>query len=231
MKQILSALLLMLASVLVTISSADARPTYFLEMTRQFEVPEGTPVHECIVCHLNYTGTGTRNPFGFSVQQHLYTGKSIHDALTLVASLDSDNDGYTNDEELRVYLTQPGFSCDNFEDARGEPLDFDASVTPGVATCREPVEIEVLPTTAGFVTDAGTTDTFTIDIWNLGYSADLTITDLPDGPGVETVVASGWGRGAAPGVGDPRSRRGRADGGDGRSGDAPVRGGDRALCG
>ena len=178
MKQILSALLVMLASVLATTSPADARPTYFQEMKSYFAVSDNTPVDECIVCHLNYTGTGTRNPFGLSVQQYLYTGRSIQDALPLVAGLDSDNDGYTNDDELRIYLTQPGFSCDNFEDARGEPLDFDASVTPGVATCRAPVEIEVLPTTAGFVTDAGTTDTFTVEIWNLGYSADLTITDL-----------------------------------------------------
>ena len=178
MKQIASVLLLALVALLVPLSAADARPTYFLAMKSYFAVPDGSTVDGCIVCHLNYEGTGTRNPFGYLVQQYLYTGKSIQETLPLVAGLDSDNDGYINDDELRIYLTQPGFSCDNFEDARGEPLDFDSSVTPAVATCRAPVEIEALPSSAGFVTDAGTSDTFTIEVWNLGYSDDLTITDL-----------------------------------------------------
>ena len=178
MKHLLTVVVLFVASLVTPLTTADARPTYFLAMKSYFAVPDNSNVDHCSVCHLNYEGTGTRNPFGMSVQQYLYTGKSIQETLPLVAGLDSDGDTYTNDEELRIYLTQPGFSCDNFEEARGEPLDFDAGVTPNVATCRAPVEIEVLPSTAGFVTDAGTTDTFTIDIWNLGYSTDLTITDL-----------------------------------------------------
>ena len=178
MRQSLAALALLTASLIAPLHQAEARPTYFLEMKSFFAVPDDSNVDHCSVCHVNYEGTGTRNPFGIAVQQQLYTGKSIQETLPLVASLDSDGDGYTNDDELRIYLTQPGFSCDNFEDARGEPLDFDAGVTPNVATCRAPTEIKVLPSSAGFVTDAGTTDALVIDIWNLGYSDDLTISDL-----------------------------------------------------
>ena len=102
MKQIASILLLALVALLVPLSTADARPTYFLAMKSYFAVPDDSPVDQCIVCHLNYEGTGTRNPFGFSVQQYLYTGKSIQETLPLVAGLDSDNDGYINDDELRI---------------------------------------------------------------------------------------------------------------------------------
>ena len=203
MKRLFAALVILTASLVAPLHEAEARPTYFLAMKSYFAVPDNSNVDHCSVCHLTYEGTGTRNPFGIAVQQYLYTGKSIQETLPLVASLDSDGDGYTNDDELRIYLTQPGFSCENFEDARGEPLDFDAGVTPNVATCRAPTEIEVLPSSAGFVTDASSTDFLVIDIWNLGYSDDLTITDLnlsdlnnatlslANGPALPIVLAPG----------------------------------------
>lgn len=178
----LQALLVAVAIVFSSSGDAIARPTYFQAMKAYFSVPDDSRVDACIVCHLQYTGTGARNPFGYSVQQYLYAGKSIQETLPLVAAIDSDGDGYTNEEELVTWLTLPGFDCSNFEEASSAPIDLDTYVTPGVATCRDPVEIDVEPPGAGFVTDAGETGTVAVTIWNLGYQDDLEISaiDLVD---------------------------------------------------
>lgn len=188
MKRILlHSLLLAIAIVCGSGADAMARPSYFQEAKSFFGVPDDSVLDACILCHLQFNGTGTRNPFGYSVQQYLYAGKSIQETLPLVAAIDSDGDGYTNEEEIVTWLTLPGFDCSNFEDARGAPIDLDTYVTPGVATCRDPIEIQVSPGSAGFVTDAGTTDSVTLTIWNLGYANDLEIS------AIELVDVSGSG--------------------------------------
>lgn len=179
MSRVLARILLLAnALFLLPAAAAEARPTYFQEMKTYFGVPDDSRVDGCIVCHLQYNGAGTRNRFGYSIQQYLYTGKSIQEALPLVADLDSDGDGYTNADELINWLTLPGFDCSNFEEASNAPLDLDTYVTPEVATCRDPIEIDVQPGTAGFVTDAGETDAVTMTIWNLGYENDLEISAI-----------------------------------------------------
>lgn len=178
MKSLLLRLCLALGLTLLAVGTAQARPTYFEAMKSHFAVIDESNLDTCLVCHMTSLGGGTRNPFGLNVQQYLYAGKSIQETLQLVEDLDSDNDGSTNVEELATFLTLPGFSCENFEEASGAPLQFDAWVTPGVATCRNPVEIAAVPSSAGFITESGATDTFTITIWNLGYQDTLTITDL-----------------------------------------------------
>ncbi|MFP6664369.1 MAG: hypothetical protein VCC00_09235 [Deltaproteobacteria bacterium] len=171
----LASLVVTFGMLLVGATSAQARPTYFQAMKTHFGIADDSNLDACYVCHLRYTGTSTRNPFGYAVQQYLYTGKSIQESLTLVEDLDSDGDGFTNIEELTIELTLPGFSCANFEDAVGAPLGFDSFVTPGIDTCRDPIEIHTAPSTFGFITDANTVDSLEVQIWNLGHEDPLVI--------------------------------------------------------
>ena len=71
MKQLLSALVLLTASLIAPLHEAEARPTYFLAMKSYFAVPDDSNVDHCSVCHVNYEGTGTRNPFGNLVHMYL----------------------------------------------------------------------------------------------------------------------------------------------------------------
>ena len=80
-----------------------------------------TGLYACGNCHLKWTGTGARNPFGSAVEQQLYVGKSITQALADIEPMDTDGDGFTNLDEIATYETLPGYSCDNFFLAAGRP--------------------------------------------------------------------------------------------------------------
>lgn len=78
-------------AVAILISFADARPH------RVTQYPNGS-IFQCSGCHINPNGGGTRNAFGKDVENHLSNGNVQWG--TELASLDSDNDGFTNGEEL-----------------------------------------------------------------------------------------------------------------------------------
>ena len=89
-------------------AAAPARPLYFENLTAMFGIQEGDRLHACGVCHERWKGTGPRNPFGTLVEQQLYVGKSIRDAITAVLPADADGDGTSNGDELTVFHTLPG---------------------------------------------------------------------------------------------------------------------------
>ncbi len=57
--------------------------------------------NHCGVCHYNFNGGGPRNPYGAAVEA---TNRSPAAILGL-GGLDSDGDGFTNDEEITDFLT------------------------------------------------------------------------------------------------------------------------------
>ena len=75
----LSAVALMLGLVLG--GRAEARPTYFEVFTARYGITPSDRTYACGNCHIRWTGTGARNPFGTAVEQQLYIGKSITQAL------------------------------------------------------------------------------------------------------------------------------------------------------
>src|SRR5262245_35183167 len=133
----------------------DARPQYFAAVTEHYGLVDGDELYACGICHRIWTGTGARNPFGRAVEDQLYLGKPILTVIADIASGDADGDGFTNDDELRVYRTLPGFSCSNFDLAIDPPSYFQSIITPAVPTCLEPKDVKVDPTTIDFVTEAG----------------------------------------------------------------------------
>ena len=80
----LTTLVLLLVAIPVS-----ASPEYSEQMT-------GPLQNDCTLCHINNAGGGDRNAFGkdFAQHNHIVEGALI--------SIDSDNDGYTNGEELEA---------------------------------------------------------------------------------------------------------------------------------
>ena len=90
-------LLALIGASLCFLSSitADARPH------RVNQIPNGA-VFSCLTCH-NSTAGGTRNLFGRTVEGSFLTGSGASANVvwnTLLASLDSDGDGFSNGREL-----------------------------------------------------------------------------------------------------------------------------------
>ena len=85
------ALALAIGLTLLAATPAAARPPYFDALTARYGFAEGDRLFACGVCHYKWEGTGARNPFGASVQQQLYVGKSSH----VDYFLDHDHRGHT----------------------------------------------------------------------------------------------------------------------------------------
>ena len=84
-----------------------------LAETRVGDLPSNDD--HCGMCHFRFSGGGPRNAYGQAVEG---TDLSV-EAILALGGLDSDGDGFTNDEELRgVFLntpTFPGLTSDNVE--------------------------------------------------------------------------------------------------------------------
>jgi hypothetical protein len=166
------------AGLVVTAAPVAARPTYFNTLTSTYGISPGDNLDACGVCHFRWTGTGPRNLYGSAVEQELYLGKSIAQALGDVEGADSDGDGFTNLEEIATFMTLPGYSCDNFHEAIGAPPDYHSYITPMVSSCLEPLDIRVSPTQVSFLTEIGATDSVAITIFNNGSVFPLAVGTL-----------------------------------------------------
>lgn len=163
--------------------SAEARPTYFEIFTTRYGIEPGDNLYACGVCHYKWTGTGGRNPFGNAVEQQLYVGKPITQALQDVEGGDADGDGFTNVDEIMNFMTLPGYSCTNFIDATGAPIGYDTYITPMVASCLEPLDIRVSPGTVSLLVRTGDTGTTTLRVFNNGSQFPLNISSYDLEPG------------------------------------------------
>lgn len=154
---------------------ALARPLYFDNLVAIYGFAPGDDLHACGVCHQKWEGTGGRNPYGLAVEQQLYLGKTIADAILAVEGDDTDGDGFSNVDELSVWGTLPGYSCSNYLLAINPPANFQSLITPGVASCLEPKDILVEPTIADFLAEVGKPATFSIAVRNNGTDFDLNV--------------------------------------------------------
>jgi hypothetical protein len=174
-KQFVGTFLLALGLTLGLAAQASARPTYFQVFTDRYGLTSADRTYACGNCHITWTGTGARNPFGNAVEQQLYIGKSINQALNDIEPMDTDNDGFTNLEEIATYKTLPGYSCDDFFLAQGAPIGYDTFITPLVPSCLEPIDIRIEPSSLSYITKAGTSDTLHVQVINNGSTDTITV--------------------------------------------------------
>lgn len=180
------------AATLAAAGIAEARPAYFEAFKTLYGIGDGDNLNACGVCHFRWTGTGARNPFGTSVEQQLYVGKSITQSLMDVEGLDSDGDTFSNGDEIMTYMTLPGYSCDTFFLAVSPPLGYDTYITPMVATCLDPLDIRVSPSSASIIETIGQMEIYDVTIFNNGSDDPVEVSNLellPTAPAALTVIA------------------------------------------
>ncbi len=159
------------------IDAAEARPNYFDALTTYYGIAPGANLDACGVCHFKWNGTGQRNPYGSTVEQQLYLGKSITQSLIDSELTDSDMDGFTNGDEIMIHETLPGYSCDNYFLAiDNPPVDYHTYCVPFVATCLVPIDIRLNTNIVGsFGVEVGTTEIYSIEIFNNGSTFPINV--------------------------------------------------------
>ena len=135
-------------------------------------------LYACGICHFNWTGTGARNPFGTAVEQQLYLGKSIDQALQDVEGGDTDGDGFTNVDELLTFMTLPGTRAPTSSTRSMRRSGYDTYITPMVASCLEPLDIRVSPSSISVIANANDTVTATVTVFNNGSQFPLNDREL-----------------------------------------------------
>jgi len=89
----------------------------------------GSRLDNCGLCHFNFSGGGLRTPYGEDYRNNSYS-------ITAIGSLDSDGDGFSNDQEAALStLTMPGISCTNADSALNAPGNLKTFVDPGNPSC------------------------------------------------------------------------------------------------
>jgi len=142
-RQIRLAGLVVLAALLIpTLSSArnPYRRAFFdrypgANTTTLDDVPSN--VGHCGVCHFDFDGGGTRNPYGLSIEVRLASGMSAAEAIADVENDDPENDGFTNLIEITDTInwsntpTFPGLKADNVANVVNvDPADLTGYLTP-----------------------------------------------------------------------------------------------------
>ena len=104
----------------------------------------GTDLDSCGMCHLDFRGGGTRNPYGAAVEANTAgTGISTDD-LVAVEGLFSDGDAVDNGGEIGTGFF-PGWDCDTFTTALGvPPANFADLVDPDNPGCGGVVPLSVI---------------------------------------------------------------------------------------
>lgn len=109
-KSTFAAIAAVVVSALVAVESANAFPGIRSEFFTAYPGATGTALdtltspnvpNHCGVCHYDFNGGGPRNPYGAAIEALGGGGQNAAGILTL-GGLDSDGDGFTNDEEIAV---------------------------------------------------------------------------------------------------------------------------------
>lgn len=111
----------------------------------------------CGVCHYDFNGGGTRNPYGPAIEAQggLNTEAGRSNAILNVRFQDSDADGYTSQTEITDYgysnvPTFPGLSAANTNLVRNAPLaEIAGYLTPTVAVDNQRPVVTVLFSNGG----------------------------------------------------------------------------------
>jgi len=91
-----------------------------------------TRIDSCGLCHVDFNGGGTRTSYGEDYRNNNYAAANI-------GILDSDGDGFTNDQEAAAStLTHPGYSCNEQFTVVNAPANIADFLDPANPGCIGP---------------------------------------------------------------------------------------------
>jgi hypothetical protein len=117
--------------------------------------------NHCGVCHFDFAGGGTRNPYGLGVEIGLNSGLNNSQAILAIENTDSDGDGYTNLVEITSTLfantpTFPGLTQLNKNSVSNIPVsEVEPYLTPSGGSDTTPPAVAVLSPNGGENLSAG----------------------------------------------------------------------------
>lgn len=171
----------LLAVTLVTAlflpSAAEARNPFRRAFFDRYPTANDTQLDDlpsnaghCGVCHFDFDGSATRNPYGLALEVRLAAGMSIDDAIIDIEFDDSDGDGFSNFVEITDISnwsntpTFPGMTEDNEDSAVNVDLsDLEGILTPSGGTDEVPPVVTVLSPAGG---EAWTPNTWEMVSWS-----------------------------------------------------------------
>jgi len=116
----------------------------------------------CGVCHFDFDGGGTRNPYGAGVEVGINNGLSSTEAILAIENDDSDLDGFVNLTEITDLAnfdntpTFPGLSGSNYTNASNIPLsEIEPYLVPSGGSDTTPPDVLVLDPNGGEALTAG----------------------------------------------------------------------------
>jgi len=150
----LTALLIVLVLPSLVLARNPFRNAFF----SRYPAADGTQLkvlpsnsNHCGVCHFDFNGGGTRNPYGLSLEVRLAGGMSIADAIADVEFLDADADGFSNFVEITDTVswsntpTFPGLKTSNLGSVVNvDPADLTPYLTPSGGSDTTPPVVTVL---------------------------------------------------------------------------------------
>ncbi len=154
-------------------SLAQARNPYRRAFFSRYPDADGTQLNtlpsnssHCGVCHFDFNGGGTRNPYGLSIEVRLAAGMSVDEAIADVEFLDADGDGFSNYVEITDTVnwsntpTFPGLKAANV----GNVLNVDQAdvlpyLTPSGSTDSIPPVVTLLSPLGGEAWTPGSSET------------------------------------------------------------------------
>ena len=134
--------------VLLIPAAAEARNPFRRAFFDRYPTAAGSSLDDlpsnaghCGVCHFDFDGSATRNPYGLGVEVGLAAGLSVEEAMAAIEFMDSDGDGFNNYIEITDITnwsntpTNPGLTDDNIVNVVNvDPADLVGLLTPSGGT-------------------------------------------------------------------------------------------------
>jgi hypothetical protein len=181
-----ASLLLLLLAV-----SAEARNPYRRAFFSVYPTAEGTRLDDlpsnaghCGVCHFDFDGSGTRNPYGLTVQVALNSGNygTTEEAILSLDGQDADGDGFSNAVEIADAgnftntPTFPGLTSGNVSNVLNvDPADLTGYLTPSGSLDTTPPTVLVTAPDGGEIYPANTLQTVS---WTASDASGISHVDL-----------------------------------------------------
>jgi len=151
-RKIINLLIIATAVFISGVQEAISRPNFLAEFENKYPVTIGTKIDSCEICHISNITNIPLNPYGVDYQKtRNFTNleSRIPGNFTFIEMKDSDNDGFTNIQEIRN-LTFPGDPNDKPGSLNPNIIAASPTTVQTTATVTPPPAVTTVAKTPGF---------------------------------------------------------------------------------